>query len=327
MQRRVGRRRDISTHAPAGGATRPLKQVMFCRHLFLLTPLREGRPAGRRRRLCPPADFYSRPCGRGDSPSEERYVVWTPISTHAPAGGATQLPCKQIFSVCHFYSRPCGRGDNAATAVTPNMIDFYSRPCGRGDYVWGGSSPSGFISTHAPAGGATSSSCVPSRAPPYFYSRPCGRGDLPQEHGRHLFLYFYSRPCGRGDRARRCHRRGRRTFLLTPLREGRLEAAFQQCEYFLHFYSRPCGRGDPSVSYTLHGNIIFLLTPLREGRPSSFVSCIRLTNFYSRPCGRGDRLKAQIGDNASHFYSRPCGRGDGNFPQVRHEVLRQIAER
>ena len=28
-----------------------------------------------------------------------------------------------------------------------------------------------------------------------------------------------------------------------------------------------------------------------------------------------------------HFYSRPCGRGDSNFPQVRHEVLRQIAER
>ena len=27
------------------------------------------------------------------------------------------------------------------------------------------------------------------------------------------------------------------------------------------------------------------------------------------------------------FYSRPCGRGDSNFPQVRHEVLRQIAER
>ena len=101
---------------------------------FLLTPLREGRPTGRRRRLCPPADFYSRPCGRGDSPSEERYVVWTPISTHAPAGGATQLPCKQIFSVCHFYSRPCGRGDKTEMEAREKQIN---------------------ISTHAPAGGAT----------------------------------------------------------------------------------------------------------------------------------------------------------------------------
>ena len=31
--------------------------------------------------------------------------------------------------------------------------------------------------------------------------------------------------------------------------------------------------------------------------------------------------------NVCDFYSRPCGRGDSNFPQVRHEVLRQIAER
>ena len=124
----------ISTHAPAGGATGldvAARRVMIP---FLLTPLREGRPTGRRRRLCPPADFYSRPCGRGDSPSEERYVVWTPISTHAPAGGATQLPCKQIFSVCHFYSRPCGRGDKTEMEAREKQIN---------------------ISTHAPAGGAT----------------------------------------------------------------------------------------------------------------------------------------------------------------------------
>ena len=50
---------------------------------------------------------------------------------------------------------------------------------------------------------------------------------------------------------------------------------------------------------------IFLLTPLREGRH-----------------GRGANLRQVF-----HFYSRPCGRGDSNFPQVRHEVLRQIAER
>ena len=50
---------------------------------------------------------------------------------------------------------------------------------------------------------------------------------------------------------------------------------------------------------------LFLLTPLREGRP-------------------GERAEYPV---PLHFYSRPCGRGDSNFPQVRHEVLRQIAER
>ena len=50
----------------------------------------------------------------------------------------------------------------------------------------------------------------------------------------------------------------------------------------------------------------FLLTPLREGRQLHFAVDFNLVDY---------------------FYSRPCGRGDGNFPQVRHEVLRQIAER
>ena len=50
----------------------------------------------------------------------------------------------------------------------------------------------------------------------------------------------------------------------------------------------------------------FLLTPLREGRR----------------CGSDFDEITNV-----DFYSRPCGRGDSNFPQVRHEVLRQIAER
>ena len=139
-------------------------------------------------------------------------------------------------------------------------------------------------------------------------------------------------------------------FLLTPLREGRqLLAAYSS--YVSNFYSRPCGRGDASVASTaaqpfsisthapaggativfLDGHLagrdisthapaggataaprkdmseeyVFLLTPLREGR-------LPWRGLETAP---------------SHFYSRPCGRGDSNFPQVRHEVLRQIAER
>ena len=58
------------------------------------------------------------------------------------------------------------------------------------------------------------------------------------------------------------------------------------------------------------------------------VSSICTVNyFYSRPCGRGDQRVALYVPGTQDFYSRPCGRGDCNFPQVRHEVLRQIAER
>ena len=78
---------SISTHAPAGGATRLLPRsdehrgnfysrpcgrgdpTRCCRaenlSLFLLTPLREGRltMSDSLKKL---QDFYSRPCGRGD---------------------------------------------------------------------------------------------------------------------------------------------------------------------------------------------------------------------------------------------------------------------
>ena len=60
-------RMRISTHAPAGGATfaECVMRLPAC-IVFLLTPLREGRPDGY---LCGGHGdryFYSRPCGRGD---------------------------------------------------------------------------------------------------------------------------------------------------------------------------------------------------------------------------------------------------------------------
>ena len=77
----------ISTHAPAGGAT-ALRMLPSTALIFLLTPLREGRQKRKQKRLAEQiisthapaggatqsalpaapilADFYSRPCGRGD---------------------------------------------------------------------------------------------------------------------------------------------------------------------------------------------------------------------------------------------------------------------
>ena len=123
----------ISTHAPAGGATRTAQARIHGEGIFLLTPLREGRPVY--------AAIFPR---RND------------ISTHAPAGGATKLTPTGKETKCYFYSRPCGRGDLPGTdfvnqsfafLLTPlregrrlpqwcrrsSRPYFYSRPCGRGD--------------------------------------------------------------------------------------------------------------------------------------------------------------------------------------------------
>ena len=105
-----GRRRTISTHAPAGGAT--VSGVVKDLHHF--------------------------------------------ISTHAPAGGATPAAAPVRDRSVYFYSRPCGRGDYRAQHRCAGPRYFYSRPCGRGDI---GQEPlivrRMMISTHAPAGGAT----------------------------------------------------------------------------------------------------------------------------------------------------------------------------
>ena len=68
------------------------------REIFLLTPLREGRP---RRCSCTGQApyFYSRPCGRGDAGNSISEYTGT-ISTHAPAGGATAIFHKSVMRFC-----------------------------------------------------------------------------------------------------------------------------------------------------------------------------------------------------------------------------------
>ena len=103
----------ISTHAPVGGATRSVHVRNCKRPIFLLTPLREGRPE----RLCTPSElkeFLLTPLQEGRHAEkgltltqcvflltplrEGRHILLRPvddgvhISTHAPAGGATKMP-------------------------------------------------------------------------------------------------------------------------------------------------------------------------------------------------------------------------------------------
>ena len=169
----------ISTHAPAGGATK----AVCHRHVgaVISTHAPAGGATYTNGLLSEEnnTNFYSRPCGRGDQ-------LWRQLGPR----------------LRHFYSRPCGRGDvgqpcvghmnddflltplregrrdNANKMGSDMTLTFYSRPCGRGDLrrLYCASSHAAFLltplregrqrracrtgtrnslSTHAPAGGAT----------------------------------------------------------------------------------------------------------------------------------------------------------------------------
>ena len=145
----------ISTHAPAGGATRNLRE-MLCKELISTHAPAGGATYNRYSPRDEKHHFYSRPCGRGDKiwpgskKPDDPFLLTplregrrrlcdgpdgaVPISTHAPAGGATARMSQARRRRGYFYSRPCGRGD---------LSTFQRMVCEMK------------ISTHAPAGGAT----------------------------------------------------------------------------------------------------------------------------------------------------------------------------
>ena len=235
-----------------------------------------------------------------------------------------------------FLLTPLREGRRARSIrARPAKNYFYSRPCGRGDAICGSCQPLQFIiSTHAPAGGATITSCMRPWRNPYFYSRPCGRGDRTAPSlCRRPRLYFNSRPCGRGDQppvcmvsaradnfySRPCGRgdAGERAEYPVPLHfysrpcgrgDGRRSA---RCSLRRNFYSRPCGRGDWSGSWDSQSGGQFLLTPLREGRQMLATPCARDYRFLLTPLREGrHKLPVPLLRSAFDFYSRPCGRGD-----------------
>ena len=145
--------------------------------LFLLTPLREGRHAVGFP-LASTALFLLTPLREGRRGLTRGSMAKWDISTHAPAGGATQSRLPSPCWCRYFYSRPCGRGDRYVQRIQRNSGHFYSRPCGRGDVLrthhwflhWlflltplregrrtrrACKDRARAISTHAPAGGAT----------------------------------------------------------------------------------------------------------------------------------------------------------------------------
>ena len=210
----------ISTHAPAGGATAPTASAAPPRFHFYSRPCGRG-DTNLSDKYVESLNFYSRPCGRGDYIVHHKRAL-TPISTHAPAGGATRSPQPNLRTRKYFYSRPCGRGDAALLALLITAVHFYSRPCGRGDAIPPRKRRARHISTHAPAGGATGE-----LANAYKYLRisthaPAGGATRREISGDNVARHFYSRPCGRGDQ----------------------QASGEAYQTSDNFYSRPCGRGD-----------------------------------------------------------------------------------
>ena len=101
--------------------------------LFLLTPLREGRPNLPTPKDAIEEDFYSRPYARGDASVSDVTAQRDFISTHAPTRGATVIDAQ--FEVnAKFLLTPLREGRLRPDAA--NSLD-----------IW--------ISTHAPTRGAT----------------------------------------------------------------------------------------------------------------------------------------------------------------------------
>ena len=102
----------ISTHAPAGGATVDFNLIGDGLRLFLLTPLREGRPRTATWNTSTET-FLLTPLREGRRALTKLEGLPRSISTHAPAGGATQAQTKALEAREEFLLTPLREGRRA----------------------------------------------------------------------------------------------------------------------------------------------------------------------------------------------------------------------
>ena len=145
-----------------------------------------------------------------------------------------------------------------------------------------------FISTHAPAGGATLQSST-----------------SPQTER------FLLTPLREGRLKNRCNPALETGFLLTPLREGRRTITFEFSAP-VYFYSRPCGRGDYQRNCILRRRKDFYSRPCGRGDLCGYRRCnpCRAISTHAPAGGATRRLHGRRTWAGLYFYSRPCGRGD-----------------
>ena len=177
---RCRRKGQISTHAPAGGATKHDKGLHDFLLLFLLTPLREGRripdnllPMLRDLFLLTPLREGRRCCRSLPRPTAYPFLL-TPLRE-----GRRDKWLQNDQRNIYFYSRPCGRGDIGRAGTWQRLRSFLLTPLREGRLITSlilrylqkeflltplregrlnrnaRYTVTATISTHAPAGGAT----------------------------------------------------------------------------------------------------------------------------------------------------------------------------
>ena len=124
------------------------------------------------------ANFYSRPCGRGDEADVcgRNAVI---ISTHAPAGGATYKVSTRVLTVrCISTHAPAGGATWMIRSYKGGGLIFLLTPLreGRQEQSKDAARYATFLLTPLREGRPARTSRARRRRG-YFYSRPCGRGD------------------------------------------------------------------------------------------------------------------------------------------------------
>ena len=178
LLRLLGAQRNVSIHAPTGGAT----------------------PShGRRRpvRTC----FNSRAHGGRDQDCGCLYVVHRAVSIHAPTGGATRPPCGRRRLREFQFTRP--RGARQRHGVTLSAASgFNSRAHGGRDVVEDGLLAAEEVSIHAPTGGATTSTVKSPETVSFQFTRPRGARRVGGNAEVYDNTFQFTRP--RGARLARC---------------------------------------------------------------------------------------------------------------------------
>ena len=113
----------ISTHAPAGGATKSAGKFVASKDSISTHAPAGGATGGRASSARRHHHFYSRPCGRGDhSRSRSRYKIL--ISTHAPAGGATPA-CGRFLSGRRISTHAPAGGATVGGIAMPRIDELF----------------------------------------------------------------------------------------------------------------------------------------------------------------------------------------------------------
>ena len=141
------RRRCVSIHAPARGATSAVSISKVIRG-FQSTPLHEGRPtsgAGHNGKQ----SFNPRPCTRGDY-IERRFDFSGGVSIHAPARGATKALEQRIGPPMVSIHAPARGATHGSSRFRLWGHCFNPRPCTRGDSRRAGSAASSALFQSTP---------------------------------------------------------------------------------------------------------------------------------------------------------------------------------